>query len=470
MEIVAMAKDSAEANDPVRRFWDKYIILLGNHGVKNSAQRWYVRRVEEYIARYPDEKLTTHTADHVNRYFHEIGRQNQLEDWQFAQIVRAVGVLFKDLIKQDWALTFDWDGWVDSARTLESGHATLAREGGYTGEIQLPSPRDNSLLQKIMLQHPLWVERLITEIRRRDYSIRTEQTYLQWLCRFLAFHKATSDFNSNHIVAYLEHLALRRNVSASTQNQALNGLVFFYRHVLEESVDDMQEFVRAKRPKRLPVVLSRDEVSAILSHLSGAHYLMTSLLYGAGLRLMECLSLRVMDIDFAYRQIMIRDAKGKKDRVVPLPAKLNGLLEDHLAVRKVIHDQDLAEGFGEVYLPYALARKYKHAPTDWRWQYVFCASKVAKDPRSDKIRRHHLHHSALQKMIRRAVNEANIVKRVTSHTFRHSFATHLLEDGYDIRTVQELLGHADVSTTMIYTHVLNKGANAVRSPLDNLVS
>lgn len=463
-----MAKDSAMNGDAIRHFWDKYIFLLGNSGVKTSAQRWYVRRVEQYISHYQGQKLATHTPGHVNRYFQEIGSQNGLEDWQFIQIVRAIRILFCDLLHHDWASSIDWDGWMEFAGSLEAGHTDTAREGGFDGKLHLPSPRDDSLLQKIMLDHPVWIERLITEIRRRDLSIRTEQAYLMWVCRFLAFHHEAGIPGTEHVATYLEHLAVRRNVSPSTQNQALNGLVFFFRHVLEQPLESMRDFVRARKSRRIPVVLSREEVRAVLGKLTGAHYIMASLLYGAGLRLMECLSLRVMDIDFAYQQITVRDGKGKKDRVVPLPGKLVPLLKEHLVLRKDIHDKDKAQGYGEVYLPYALARKYQHAPTDWRWQYVFCASKVAKDPRSDKIRRHHLHHSALQKLIRRAVQDANIVKRVTSHTFRHSFATHLLEDGYDIRTVQELLGHADVSTTMIYTHVLNKGAGGVRSPLDSL--
>jgi len=242
---------------------------------------------------------------------------------------------------------------------------------------------------------------------------------------------------------------VRRNVSASTQSQALNALVLFYKNILEQPVDDLGNFVRAKRPKRLPTVLSRQEVQTILENMTGTHYLMTSLLYGAGLRLMECVRLRVMDVDFSYGQIKIRDAKGKKDRIVPLPLTLRDLLVEHLEQRKQLHNQDLAEGFGEVYLPNALARKYRYAAIDWRWQYVFCATKLAHDPRSDKVRRHHIHETGLQKIIKRCSDKAGITKRVTSHTFRHSFATHLLEDGYDIRTVQELLGHADVSTTMI---------------------
>jgi len=469
----------------IQRFWDKYIILLGKQGIKPGQHRWYVRHIEQYISHYSKQKLVTHAPEQVSSYLHMLGRQRSLEDWQFAPAVRALQVLFCKLLVADWANDFDWDHWADSAQMLGSGHATLAREPVRSIADMLTEARDGSLLKNVGKIHPQWLERLVTVIRRLDYSIRTEQTYLQWVCRFLAYHKDIHDFTGNHIVAYLEHLAINRNVSASTQNQALNALVFFYKKVLNLAVDDIGDFVRAKKPKRLPVVLSQDEIKPILENMKSTHYLMASLLYGAGLRLMECIRLRVMDIDFAYGQIRIHNAKGKKDRIVPLPVSLNELLAKHLEKRKQIHDQDIADGFGEVYLPNALHRKYQFAATDWRWpllripalaafvhpctsQYVFCATKLAQDPRSGKIRRHHIHETVLQKTIRRAVQKTNITKRVTSHTFRHSFATHLLEDGYDIRTVQELLGHADVSTTMIYTHVLNKGASAVRSPLDNL--
>jgi integron integrase len=458
----------SKAKPAIQRFWDKYITLLGKQGIKPAQHRWYVRRVEQYISHYSDQKLANHTPEQVSSYLHRLGRERSLEDWQFVQTVRALQILFYKLLTTDWATDFDWDHWIDAAQTLEPGHVTLAREPGHSVADRLAESRDGTLLKNVWKIHPQWLERLVTEIQRRDYSIRTEQTYLQWVCRFLAYHKDTHDYSGDHIVAYLEQLVIKRNVSASTQSQALNALVFFYKHVLERTVDDIGAFFRAKKPKRLPTVLSRAEVQALLGTMKGTHSLMISLMYGAGLRLMECVRLRVMDIDFAYEQIRVHNAKGKKDRIVPLPASLSERLTGHLETRKQIHDQDIANGFGEVYLPNALQRKFRYAAIDWRWQYVFCATKLAQDPRSGKIRRHHIHETSLQKVICKAVRKTRITKRVTSHTFRHSFATHLLEDGYDIRTVQELLGHADVSTTMIYTHVLNKGASAVRSPLDNL--
>ncbi|MDH5632926.1 MAG: integron integrase [Gammaproteobacteria bacterium] len=463
-----MAMDSAAASGSVRRFWDKYLILLGKNNIKPTAQRWYVRRVEQYIDHYQGVKLSTHTAEHVTDYFREIGSQTTLKDWQYAQVVDAIQLLFGGLIHSPWAKDYDWQHWQAFARTLEPDHPTIIKDISNLQSENLADSYRGSLVRNMSRQNPEYINKLIAVIRSRDLALTTERSYLHWVCRFLSYHKDATTYADQHIIDYIEQLVIRRDVSASTQSQALNALVFFYRHVLEQEVGDIQNFVRARRPKRLPVVLSRDEVRDVMSHMKGTHYLMSSLLYGAGLRLMECVRLRVMDIDFAYEQIRVCDGKGKKDRIVPLPSSVKLLLSSHLDERKKLHEKDLENGHGEIYLPAALARKYPHAPSDWRWQYVFCSTMVAYDSRSGKTRRHHLHQTALQKIIRDSARKAGICKRVTTHTFRHSFATHLLEDGYDIRTVQELLGHSDVSTTMIYTHVLNKGANAVKSPMDSL--
>jgi integron integrase len=268
------------------------------------------------------------------------------------------------------------------------------------------------------------------------------------------------------VLAFLEYLALGRKVAASTQNLALNALVFLFDQVLKKPLGDLGDFARAKRPRRLPVVLTRQEVELLLSTLSGIHQLKAGLLYGSGLRLMECLRLRVQDVDFGYRQIVVRNAKGGKDRIVPLPQRFSDPLNLHLEQRKTLHQDDLEKGFGEVYLPDALSRKYPNAAREWAWQYVFHSSKLSVDPRSGETRRHHAHESGLQKAVKKAARQVGIPKRVSCHCLRHSFATHLLEAGYDIRMVQELLGHADVSTTMIYTHVLNTPGVSVRSPAD----
>ena len=305
-------------------------------------------------------------------------------------------------------------------------------------------------------------------IRTKHYSIRTEEAYVNWIRRYILFHdkRHPKDMGSAEITAFLTYLAVEQNVAASTQNQALSALLFLYRHVLEKELVGSIDAVRAKKPKRLPTVLTKPEVFRVIGFLSGTHQLMAKLLYGSGLRLLECVRLRVKDVDFAQRQIIVRDGKGHKDRVTMLPDSLISPLEGFLRHVKMIHDEDLALGYGSVYLPYALERKYPNAHKEWMWQYVFPASKRSRDPRSGVIRRHHVHESGLQKAVRQAAQQAGIPKRVTCHTFRHSFATHLLEAGYDIRTVQELLGHKDVKTTMIYTHVLNRGGLAVRSPLD----
>jgi len=268
--------------------------------------------------------------------------------------------------------------------------------------------------------------------------------------------------------AFLQHLAVERQVTVSTQNQALNALVFFAQHILRQPLGDLDGFVRAKRPQRLPVVFTRTEVGKLLAHMHGTHGLMASLLYGTGMRLMDCIRLRVKDIDFAYNQIVVRDGKGQKDRVVPLPQRLVEPLQQHLGTVKRLHQADLAQGYGAVYMPHALARKYPQAPTEWGWQYVFPSARLSVDPRSGAIRRHHVHEHGLQKAVKHAAQAAALTKPANCHSLRHSFATHLLENGYDIRTVQDLLGHADVSTTMIYTHVLNRGGKGVCSPLDGL--
>ena len=290
------------------------------------------------------------------------------------------------------------------------------------------------------------------------------------MARFIAFcnNRNPCETGGDEVVSFLQHLAVRRNVSASTQNQALNALVFFYDQVLKKPLGDLGDFVRAKRPKRLPVVLTRSEVTMLFHHMKGKQKLMASLLYGTGMRLMDCVRLRVQDIDFGYQQIVVRDGKGKKDRVVPLPERLADALKTHLDEVRSLHREDLERGLGDVYLPGALARKYPNAGKEWGRQYVFPSGRLSVDPRTYKTRRHHIHENGLQKAVKKAALQANIAKRVNCHSLRHSFATHLLENGYDIRTVQELLGHADVSTTMIYTHVLNRGGKGVQSPLDGL--
>ncbi len=305
-------------------------------------------------------------------------------------------------------------------------------------------------------------------IRRKHYSIRTEEAYVSWIKRFILFHnkRHPREMGAPEIEAFLTHLAVERRVAASTQNQALSAILFLYREVLGIDLDLPLHAIRAKRPRRLPTVLTHDEALRVIAALSGTHQLMAKLLYGSGLRLMECVRLRVKDLDFDQHVIIVRDGKGAKDRVTILPDSLITPLREHLQRVRLIHQQDLKDGYGSVYLPYALERKYPNASKEWIWQYVFPSDRLSTDPRTGVVRRHHIDPSTLQKAVRKAARLAGIDKHVTCHTFRHSFATRLLETGYDIRTVQELLGHKDVKTTMIYTHVLNRGGVAVRSPLD----
>ncbi len=310
--------------------------------------------------------------------------------------------------------------------------------------------------------------RVRDEIRYRHYSIRTEGAYLQWIKRFILFHnkKHPSEMGAAEIKEYLTFLAVKGKVASSTQNQALNAIIFLYKNVLNMDIADFSDFKRAKKPVKLPVVLNPDEINKLFMHLEGVYFLIAKLLYGSGLRLLEALRLRIKDVDFTYKEITVRDGKGAKDRVTILPDSIITALKLHLKKVKIIHQQDLQDGYGEVYLPGALEKKYPNAPKSWAWQYVFPAPQLSADPRSGKMRRHHITDSMVQKVIKNAVKLSGINKPATPHTLRHSFATHLLKNGYDIRTVQELLGHKDVKTTMIYTHVLNRGGLAVKSPAD----
>ncbi len=305
-------------------------------------------------------------------------------------------------------------------------------------------------------------------IRVKHYSIRTEEVYVQWIKRFILFHgkRHPREMGAGEIEVFLTDLAVQRKVAAATQNQALNALVFLYKEVLHVELGEFSA-VRAKRPNRLPVVLTKAETAKLLAAMKpGTIGLMARLLYGTGMRLMECIRLRVKDILFEENQIVVRDGKGSKDRVTMLPGSVKAELEAHLERVKLLHQSDLAAGGGEVYLPYALARKYPQAPREWGWQYVFPASHLSQDPRSGKVQRHHASETSLQRAVKEALRLAGIVKPASCHSLRHSFATRLLESGYDIRTVQELLGHKDVATTQIYTHVMQKPGLGVRSPLD----
>ena len=454
--------------DPINRFWDCYIEILHKQKITPPIDRWYVTHSERYIAAYPDKRLASHTVSDVTNYFSSLGRNPRIKANQFKQIVDAIQILFR-MIGIHWFQKLDWQYWKDFSCRLSPTHATLARENRHP-DVEVSQTKRSVTRTQAIKKHAGLFTSLVTEIRRRNYSIRTEQAYEQWVCRFIMFSNNTDprQLGTPEIVAFLKYLVVQKNVAASTQNQALNALVFLYGQVLKKPLEEFGSITRSKRPKRLPVVLTRSEVSRLLDKMNGTCKLMTALLYGSGMRLMDCIRLRVKDVDFEYQQIVIRDGKGLKDRVVPLPQRLSGPLQEHLIGVRQLHKDDVERGLGEVFLPNALARKYPSAAKEWRWQYVFPSGRLSVDPRSNKTRRHHMHETGLQKAIKSATEAAGINKKVSCHALRHSFATHLLESGYDIRTVQELLGHADVSTTMIYTHVLNRGGQGVVSPLDGL--
>jgi integron integrase len=316
---------------------------------------------------------------------------------------------------------------------------------------------------------PKLLDQLRESLRVRHYARRTEDAYCHWVKRYIFFHEVRHprEMAEPEINAFLTHLAVKGKVSASTQNQALNALIYLYRHVLGAEIGEL-DVIRAKRPKRLPVVMTKSEVKSVLDNMDDERWLVASLLYGSGLRLMECLRLRVQEVDFQGSEIIVRNGKGGKDRRTMLPNALINSLQEHLYKVKAVHEKDLADGWGRVSLPGGLERKYPNAPFEWRWQWVFPQKNRWVNAKTKEQGRHHIDETIIQKAVRTAVRRAGLTKHATCHTFRHSFATHLLETGYDIRTVQELLGHNDVKTTMIYTHVLNKGAGGVNSPFDGL--
>ncbi|MCG7923874.1 MAG: integron integrase [Candidatus Thiodiazotropha lotti] len=353
---------------------------------------------------------------------------------------------------------------MNGARALECDHVTVARTVEMI-EKSVEDPKNH-----LARTFPDLYRRFLVAMRLPDYSINTEKSYLNWINRFLRFHnnRHPCDCTESDVASFLEHLALQRKVANATQSLALNAIVFLYARVLERPLGNIGPFSYSKKPKRIPTVLSIKEINSLLMQTKGVNQLMLQLMYGTGMRVMECVRLRLLDLDFDYRNIIVRAGKGKKDRTVPMPDLLIPSLQAQVEQVQAQHKNDLKAGFGSVFQPDALSRKYPNADKELRWQYLFPASRIAQDPRTGVLRRHHLHQSAVQKMVKRAATATAIRKRVTSHTLRHSFATHLLEAGSDIRTVQQLLGHADVSTTMIYTHVIGRGGQGARSPLDRL--
>lgn len=447
--------------------WSQYIKILESKGIKHNQRRWYVRRAEQYFGHFKGIELVHHTQEHVKDYLSIIIKKDNVETWQLQQTIDAIWILFET--EQNKALhEIDWDFLKQAVQKQNKEPSSIAVQSTNLRDKQAVSSKTEcSSFQGNATQA---IDRLAIEIRRRNYSIRTEETYSYWVKKFLSANKSLSinSLGAAEAKIFLEHLAVKDKVAPSTQNLALNSIVFFFTNVLQQELGALGDYKRAKRPRQLPVVLSKDEVSALLKSLSGLQHTMASLLYGTGIRLMECLRLRVQDIDFDRNQIVVRNGKGMKDRVVPFPQSLKSDLHSQLSHVEQLHKSDTANGFGSVYLPDALTKKYPNAQHEFKWQYIFPSLKLSVDPQSNLTRRHHFHENTLQRAIKKASHTAGINKKVNCHALRHSFATHLLESGNDIRTIQELLGHSDVSTTMIYTHVANVGARGVQSPLDTL--
>lgn len=442
--------------------WHQYKSSLCFCEVKESAHRWYVLHVKKFLKYFNNQHLHELKPDAVSEHLQQLDPKLFREDWQHQQYIDAIEILLVHTAKLPWATNISWNQLKQAVSSIKINHPTLARETDGLKPIEptfsadLPSCHSESLLE------------MSRELRTRRYAITTEHSYCHWVGRFLLENKQLqlNDLNESQVESFLSTLVLRRNVSKSTQNLALTSVVFYFTEILKRPLVGLNH-TRSRRPPKLPVVLTIDEVFRLLSGLSGVYSIIGSLMYGTGLRLIECLRLRIKDIEFSYEIIAVYDGKGGKHRRVPLPRKCANELQEHISQVSAIHDADLELGFGEVYLPDALSRKYPNAAKEKAWQYAFPSSRLSVDPRTGITRRHHQHESAVHRSIKNASTAAAITKPVSSHSFRHSFATHLLEAGYGIRTVQELLGHSDVSTTMIYTHVMNKpGMVPVVSPLD----
>ena len=379
----------------VARFYDNYLTCLHKASVPEKQRRWYVKHVEAFIKAHSGHKIKLLTGQEVSEYLDMLGRQDRLSGWQFSQCIDAIRILYCELLLTPVCQSVDWDFWKASARQLDIDHPTTARQLSPEELSYLKARKGEGPLQQVRAEHHDLLVRLACEIRRRGHAWRTEQCYEQWICRYILFCKGLppEQTGATEVREFLEYLAIRRRVCASTQNQALCALVFLYAKVLDQKLGELETFTRAKRARNLPVVLSRSEVMSLLGQLQGIHKILASLLYGTGMRLLEGLRLRVQDLDFTYNRILVHQAKGKKDRYVPLPASLaDGLRELIVAVRQ-LHEKDLAAGFGEVILPDALQRKYPNAGCELKWQFLFPSGRLAVDPHGGKIRRHHLHES-----------------------------------------------------------------------------
>ena len=441
-------------NNDVNKFWERFHKTVINQGVSASEAYFYEKWGEKFAVSMKGIPLRQRTAEDIIEFIAKLKNDNNIKKWQIDQARKALYILYYKHLKIP--LQFDKSKNSDSHDTIDAPEEKKLFKDNLSAKKEITDT------------HKLLVEKITKEIRYRHYSIKTEQSYLEWVVRFITFNDGVSPekLTNAHIRRYLDYLALTRKVAASTQNQALNDVVFMYTQVLKYDPGDFGDFYRARRERKVPVVLTLDEMNLLLDRLDGVTLLMAGLLYGAGLRIMECVRLRIKDVDFARNQIVVRNGKGSKDRLTILPEKYKEALKAQIDYAKELFTGDLKGDFDGVYIWPGYNRKNPGAKRDWIWQYVFPASSLGIDPRSNKVRRHHVDPSCLRKEVKKAARTAGLSKEVTPHTLRHTFATHLLEKGYDIRTIQELLGHADVSTTMIYTHALNKPGVPVLSPAD----
>jgi integron integrase len=460
--IMKPVKPQSEMSPGEQDFWAEYARCVVGRGIGGHFGEWCIRRAQQFAYSLNGSRLREVDSGHVDAYLEELGRNDKFEAYQVRQVITALEILFCEMTDCGWTRQYDWVGKRDACEELSAEHPTVARRLEPAELVRRRQARGPRVTDPGALR---LLGRLREVTRVKNLSIRTEQTYSQWSERFAQFCGGAFPDDPLKVAAYLEHLALVERVAPATQAQALNALVFLYRHVMKQELGDLGDFERPKPKRKLPVVLTHEETDALLAIMPGTSGLMARMMYGTGMRLMECVRLRVKDVDWGNGYVMVI-GKGGKSRRVPLPAAYSDELRAHLAERKLRHDKDLASGFGEVFVEQSLLRKMPGIAREWGWQYVFAASRISTDPRSGRHMRHHVSENVPQKAVKRASRKLEMTKRVSCHVLRHSFATHLLAAGYDIRTVQELLGHVDVSTTMIYTHVMNRPGVMARSPAD----
>jgi integron integrase len=442
-------------HNDVNKFWDNFRDLVIKSGISEKYADSYVKWGEKFAMSIKGTPLHKRTVDDIKSFLAKTKNQKNVQEWKVKQAREALYLLYYKFLKIELEIP-------KSDKTTE------------VKKVDKPTKDIDEVIhskvskKEVEEKHKILLENIRKEIRYRHYALKTEYSYLDWIIRFIIFLNNVNpeELGAGEIRKYLDHLACERNVRASTQNLALNSIMFMYTQVLKRDPGDFSDFYRAKRGRKVPVVLAKEEVDLLFEHLSGVTLLMAKVQYGSGLRITECVRLRIKDIDFALNNIIVRNGKGDKDRLTMLPVKYKEDLKKQIDYAKELFLKDLEEGSDGVYIWPAYARKNPGAKKDWRWQYLFPASNLSADPRSKNFQRHHIDQSTLQKAVRSAARSAGLSKEVTPHTLRHTFATRLLEKGYDIRTIQELLGHADVSTTMIYTHALNKPGVPVLSPAD----